>query len=233
TKATQAQAKADRLGTEASRLKTELAQAQSGAAEAKTANDELQAKHIQLQSEFQALQRERDAVTGSITWRATAPLRTVAVRLPAPLRSGLRRTAKLGWWLATPWAIPRRLKSLRERRARSADATLLSELPQSSAELDLIATSELLDREWYLKTNPDVAEAGVDPGAHYFLSGAAEGRDPGPRFPPQSYVRRYPDIAAAGANPLLHYLQHGINEGRDISSGELPQLSAELDLIAA
>ncbi len=38
----------------------------------------------------------------------------------------------------------------------------------------------LFDREWYLATNPDVAEAGMDPLVHYITYGAAEGRTPSP-----------------------------------------------------
>ena len=197
TKAAQAQAKAERFGTEAqhaheqfSRLKTAAVQAQSVAAEAKIATAELQAKHTQLQSEFEVLQRERDALISSMSWRITAPLRTIVAVLPSPVRSGWRRAAKLTWWLATPWAIPRRLKSVRERRARSA-------------ELELLSASQLFDSDWYVRTYPDVMASGIDPAAHYLSKGAAEGRDPGPQFCTRSYLRRYPDVAAIGANPLF------------------------------
>src|SRR5262249_40159595 len=128
---------------------------------------------------------------------------------------------KLAWWLATPWAIPRRLKSLRARDARSP-------------EVSLVSASQLFDAEWYVRTYPDVAASGVNPAAHYFLTGAVEGRDPGPQFSTQGYFQRYPDVAETGANPLLHYLQHGVNEGRDISpiSMEVPQTPSEVALIA-
>src|SRR5262249_25343001 len=125
-KATQAQAKADRCGAEASRLNVAIAQTQSALAGAKIANAELKAKHtelhakhtelqakrIELESEFASLQREQDALIGSLTWRLTAPLRTVGQGLPPRLRRGMRRAVKLGWWVTTPWAIPRRLKSV-------------------------------------------------------------------------------------------------------------------------
>src|SRR5262249_12416580 len=200
-------------------LKKALVEAQSAAAQANTTGAELQAKYNELQSEFQALRRQLDAVIGSMTWRITAPLRTVAARLPAPLRLGMRRTVKLGWWLVTPWAIRQRLKSLRERRA-------------PSAELSLLRASNLFDAEWYVRTYPDIAAVGIDPAVHYLSSGAAEGRDPGPHFSTQGYVQRYLDVAATGANPLLHYLEHGISEGRDISPMmELPQPLTELELI--
>jgi hypothetical protein len=81
----------------------------------------------------------------------------------------------------------------------------------------LIAKSELFDREWYLKKYSDVIEAGIDPAVHYLSDGAAEKRDPGPRFCPESYLQRYSDVAASEMNPLLHYLLHGTKEGPDIS----------------
>ena len=222
TKTTQAQAKAARFGTEAAHahrqlsvLNRHLALLKHATTQASTAAAELRTKHGELQSEFQALRHQHDAVIGSMTWRITAPLRTVAARLPAPLLSGMRRTVKLGWWLVTPWAIRRRLKSLRERHARSAEVSLLR-------------ASALFDAEWYVRTYPDIAAAGIDPAAHYLSGGAAEGRDPGPHFSTQGYIQRYPDVAATGANPLLHYLERGINEGRDI----LPMPPTELELIA-
>jgi hypothetical protein len=93
----------------------------------------------------------------------------------------------------------------------------------------LLAASEFFDRSWYLKTYPDVAAAGVDPAIHYLSSGAAEGRDPGPRFSTQTYLKLHPDVAGSGENPLLHYLRFGINEGRDISpQSNKPATDAEL-----
>ena len=220
TKAAQAQAKADRFGTEAAHAHRQLSFLKKALVEAQSAATTAEAKYNELQSEFQALRHQLDAVIGSMTWRITAPLRAVTARLPAPLRLGMQRTVKLVWWLVTPWAIRRRLKSLRERRA-------------ASAELSLLRASNLFDAEWYIRTYPDIAAAGIDPAAHYLSSGAAEGRDPGPHFFTQGYVQRYPDVAASGANPLLHHLEHGINEGRDISPmTELPQPPTELELIA-
>ena len=38
----------------------------------------------------------------------------------------------------------------------------------------------VVDPEWYLKRNPDVADAGMEAAVHYVLHGADEGRQPGP-----------------------------------------------------
>jgi glycosyltransferase involved in cell wall biosynthesis len=78
----------------------------------------------------------------------------------------------------------------------------------------VIAPSHLFDRNWYLRTNADVANAGIDPIKHYIKYGAAEGRDPGPLFSTRGYLAANPDVDAAGVNPLFHYLQFGQKEGR-------------------
>lgn len=75
-------------------------------------------------------------------------------------------------------------------------------------------TRMLFDPDWYLRTYPDVAAAGIDPLRHYLQFGAAEGRDPSPFFCTRWYLETYPDVAEAGINPLQHYLSHGIAEGR-------------------
>lgn len=82
------------------------------------------------------------------------------------------------------------------------------------AQAEKIRTSGLFDEAWYLRTYPDVAQAGQDPIEHYLQFGVAEGRNPGPRFDTSWYLQSYPDIGAAGFNPLLHYIEHGKAEGR-------------------
>ena len=46
----------------------------------------------------------------------------------------------------------------------------------------LIKKSEYYVENWYLSTNPDVAESNIDPLLHYLKYGGFEGRDPGPKF---------------------------------------------------
>ena len=63
------------------------------------------------------------------------------------------------------------------------------------------------DSAWYVRTNPDVAAAGIDPMEHYRVQGFREGRDPSADFDTRYYrvqfLRGQPD-----ENPLLHYLRH-------------------------
>ncbi|MBC7803462.1 MAG: hypothetical protein H7Y16_06245 [Candidatus Parcubacteria bacterium] len=87
---------------------------------------------------------------------------------------------------------------------------------RESDDVALAAASGLFDRSWYLARYPDVATERIDPVLHYMRHGAAEGRDPGPRFSTRWYLERHADVAEAGVNPLLHYLSHGMAEGRAV-----------------
>ena len=70
---------------------------------------------------------------------------------------------------------------------------------------------KLFDRAFYLRANPDVAAARMDPLEHYMKHGAAENRQPLPLFDPAHYCSCCPEARGAG-NPLLHFLQ--ISDGR-------------------
>jgi len=79
------------------------------------------------------------------------------------------------------------------------------------------------DANAYLRANPDVAAAGVDPLRHYLDYGQAEGRPLAPVStpPPTSsgfdgaaYLAANPDVAAAGLDPLYHWETYGRAEGR-------------------
>lgn len=49
-----------------------------------------------------------------------------------------------------------------------------------SEQAELLVTTGIVDPEWYLRRNPDVAAVGMDAAVHYVLHGAGEGRLPGP-----------------------------------------------------
>lgn len=119
-----------------------------------------------------------------------AGLSTLTSKLRAFAPQGLRGGLRESWRLRLALARWRMLSS-------SSDTTRM-----------------LFDPDWYLRTYPDVAAAGVDPLRHYLQFGAAEGRDPSPLFCTRWYLDTYPDVAQAGINPLQHYLSHGAAEGR-------------------
>jgi hypothetical protein len=76
-----------------------------------------------------------------------------------------------------------------------------------------VAASDLFDAGWYALQNPDVAVSGLPPAYHYAASGAAEGRDPGPRFSAARYHAEHPEAAASPRPALLHYLEYGRHQG--------------------
>ena len=64
----------------------------------------------------EAALNDQRAMRESMSWRVTAPLRSV----PAPLRVKLRRVAKAAWWALTFWRMPQRLRVMRVKPAPTA-----------------------------------------------------------------------------------------------------------------
>jgi glycosyltransferase involved in cell wall biosynthesis len=67
--------------------------------------------------------------------------------------------------------------------------------------------------EYYLATNPEVAQAGVNPLWHYAVFGHLEGRNPHPKFDTAFYVEQYPECRSGWANPLVHFMLVGQKKG--------------------
>ncbi|WP_322062762.1 glycosyltransferase [Paraburkholderia sp. J63] len=98
---------------------------------------------------------------------------------------------------------------------RAADVTAVRGLDKRVRDdLLIIKKSGLFDAEWYMRQYSDLASLGIDPHLHYLLHGAAEGRNPGPRFDTLYYLESYPDVAIAKMNPLVHFIKHGEKEER-------------------
>jgi GT2 family glycosyltransferase len=103
-------AQAERQAVEANRLNAQLADAQSRIAALKASVAEAERRA----SAVVAAANERIAVVfDSTTWRATAGLRLVLSRIPAPIRVQLRRMAKGDWRELSPLSIMRRLRARR------------------------------------------------------------------------------------------------------------------------
>ena len=60
-----------------------------------------------------------------------------------------------------------------------------------------------------MEQNPDVAELGIEPLAHWLVSGAAEGRAPSPWFDAAYHVTARGEALDPAVNPLVDYLQGG------------------------
>jgi len=85
-----------------------------------------------------------------------------------------------------------------------------------------IKRSGYFDKEFYLKTYPEIRDSGLNPTIHYITQGWKENHDPGPNFSTSWYLKTYPDVKKAKINPLYHYLMYGKKEGRQIK--KLPSL---------
>ncbi len=67
---------------------------------------------------------------------------------------------------------------------------------------------------FYLRDQPALVRAGLDPVAHYLRIGSQEGLSPHPDFDIAFYRESNPDVAASGVDPFYHYLRFGSEEGR-------------------
>ncbi len=86
---------------------------------------------------------------------------------------------------------------------------------EQKTDADLLRESELFDVEFYLRKNPEVRKAGIDPVLHYLREGARDGRDPSKAFSTNAYLRRNDDVGQM--NPLVHYLRVGQPAGRALN----------------
>ncbi len=66
--------------------------------------------------------------------------------------------------------------------------------------------SGLFDQAFYLCQYSDVRESSIDPGLHYLVKGAAEGRFPNPLFDTRFYARQ---LDHESVNPLIHFIETG------------------------
>jgi hypothetical protein len=103
------------------------------------------------------------------------------------------------------------LRSMIGRRKRRKPPRLDRDTLRCAA---VLRKSGLFDEEYYLRRDPNLASARVDPAVHYVQYGASEMRDPGPYFKTWWYIKRYPDVAQSGQNPLYHFIVRGYAEGR-------------------
>jgi hypothetical protein len=63
---------------------------------------------------------------------------------------------------------------------RSSKLPLLPKRLTRSKNQRILSSAQVVDKDWYLKVNPDVSALGIDATLHYVTYGAAEGRSPNP-----------------------------------------------------
>jgi GT2 family glycosyltransferase len=151
---------------------------------------------------------------------AEAPAGQISSFRPQPATSASHPT--ISWRLSAPSQLIKRLLVQLRYSAPAYALRLAYRALRTRSEAPLrdwqatraIARCPFFDREWYTRSNVDVAIWGIDPVRHYFLRGASRERDPSPYFSSRGYLVHNPDVAAAGINPLRHFVQHGIREAR-------------------
>jgi hypothetical protein len=111
---------------------------------------------------------------------------------------------------------PKKLKKKVDLKYVNDKGNTLKTNSKQNSEYSLILNSGLFNNQWYLKNNPDVAKAKINPLLHYIKYGSKENRNPNPYFDSKWYLKNNPDVAKAKINPLLHYIKYGISEGRKV-----------------
>ena len=145
------------------------------------AKSDLYLKLAEMERSVHALTAQWREITGSINWKIVSWISRIG-NILAPRTSFRYRILKNLHGLMT---IPLYGKQMQKNKH----------------EKSMIRLSGLFDETWYLKNNPDVAAAKIDPLEHYLLFGGLEGRDPGPEFSSRDYLLVHGDIKEAGINP--------------------------------
>ncbi len=179
----------DEAETIAANLAAQANEARSALAESRQLTEQQSERIGQISAEAEQLRADRQRLDSALSESAAE------VRALATLRTG-RGALKTLLRVAATRAGLMRLQRLKLQRT--------------------LQDNGLFDSAYYLATYPDVAQAGVNPLAHFLNSGWTEGRNPSAAFSTSGYLERYPDVRALGINPLLHYLKYGHQEGRSV-----------------
>jgi glycosyltransferase involved in cell wall biosynthesis len=81
------------------------------------------------------------------------------------------------------------------------------EAESASSKDGLYGWKRFFNAEFYLRRYGDVAEAGVEPAAHFDEFGWKELRDPNNWFSTKAYLEAHPEISEGAFNPLMEFAQ--------------------------
>lgn len=82
------------------------------------------------------------------------------------------------------------------------------------------------DTAFYVRENPDVVAAGIDPFEHFLEVGYREGRNPSAEFDVRYYQRRH--LHGQDINPLVHFIEVGARLGNNPDPNAEPTPAAEV-----
>lgn len=74
-------------------------------------------------------------------------------------------------------------------------------------------TDSVFDAKYYLETNADVKQAGIDPLEHFISYGVFEKRNPSSSFDISYYLNNNFGLHAKKMNPIEHFIEIGIKQG--------------------
>jgi glycosyltransferase involved in cell wall biosynthesis len=181
------QAQEDRLGALESALDGLNQGVKRLASELESREEAWRKRDSQARTRQVSLQRELASLrAASEHERASRLGRRASVRvrwLRARIGQRIRSTFQLGSWVLNPFSRGR---------------------PRHAWEFFVLRRSGKFDPEFYLSSNPNVAEAGMNPLMHYLEHGHHERRDPTPKFSTSAYLDAHPDLLESGVNPLYH-----------------------------
>ncbi len=103
-----------------------------------------------------------------------------------------------------PYSVRRRGLRSDDRSAARPKLTTGTTLTRAEQEIAKIRGRGLLDRAFYLRNNPDVASANLDPVHHYVTVGEAQGRLPRVGFDPLAYLSLHWEARRKGGSALVH-----------------------------
>ncbi len=141
--------------------------------------ESMQAELRSVEVALQSAEARYNSIANSTIWRVSGVLCSTLDRFLLGVRHRTRQALKLVYWTMT-LQLPQRLRehlAMRQQTARASDISRTESRVRGSALLDLPPTD--FDAAYYLRENPDVAAAGIDPLVHYLSSGRKEGRFPG------------------------------------------------------
>ena len=147
-----------------------------------------------LRAEAAALRRESRRQREVIAELRTSPKRRAWRHAGERVVREARKLSQLGSWILKPGT---------------------GAGPRAAWEYLALRTSGLFDSAFYLRRNPDVAAAGMEPLMHYLEHGARAGLDPSPTFSTTAYLAQRPELACTGVNPLYAYWRRSGGRKRD------------------
>ena len=186
-------------------IKSQLEAMRNGVNQLRLERDRVQDQLDEIKGQLEGVRRELEFV------RKEAGAHAVSLN---DLRQELDTIINSLTWRNARFFLDRVERRIPGFKSFAGFAKCLGRWRQERKEVRLIKKSGLFDKDFYLRTCPDVAQAKIDPIRHYVRHGWKEARNPSRKFDTGFYLTSNPDVAAKGMNPLVHYALHGRGEGK-------------------